>query len=226
MKRTAFLILCLAALAVTGCKDHYAAGQLITTSFVAEYRCLDIKHVHIATREDTILIKPIFTQQRYNAFDRGDDKEVYDSLTLKNGDTHYNGPVTWECFDTRHDDTTFVYFASTENLVKIELTAMNRAWDADHEAGASINDVAAFKGNILSDWIREGYPASGDPYSHFSIKHLDEMTPADYRLKLSNIGQTAEIFFTQKPAEPGKYTIEVKLYFEDGTLATAVELEF
>lgn len=207
----------LAALLVGCSADHYyAAGTLITTSYVPEYRHLS--DINVTWTGSVLRLSPVYGPGYVcNAFSRGDKRALFDSLAQKNHDTGYNGPVTWECQDTRHSDTTFVCFAPDINIVSVDVVCAE-AYDAEHPAGSSLSDIIYLRGNILAGWVSGGYHQGYDPRTMSDELRLDEMTAADYRLKLASVGQYPELSLARKPDSAGPHALQIDIRLDDSAV--------
>ncbi len=70
----------------------------------------------------------------------------------------------------------------------------NKAWDASHPAGESLNDLIEFAVFSYADFVDSGYSLLGN-VGDWKLKLLSEMTPEDFRL----IKPSVEFYFKKNP---------------------------
>lgn len=194
-----------------------------TRAFVMGYRGMSgISVTRIKYAEWAYAVNFHTTKERWGIFfDEG--RDYYDELCEKHNDTYYNRRV-----EINHNvvgPTPLLRCA--RDFVGLEVWS-SEDWDAEHPAGASLNDLALFVSDTPWPYIRSGYT---EKYSeekdgeYYPIdKPVAELTPDDMTL-LPEDG--FKILFDAPPAESGTHTLFVRLTADDGTVfETSKEIEF
>lgn len=231
------IILLLVALSLASCNidDDILprTEDRISSHFVSEYvSVIELSIGVIGRGKDTISVGFIAPPGAGISFlSSGRDLEIYDSLARKHNDTAYNGNVAFVyTYDRRKrisiSDTICQNRATLADVSSINVRC-DAAWDYNHPAGSSLNDIIRFSCYSLYPYICSGY-SSVVPKKSPVVKPLNEMTPEDYYLA---INYTNRFNFhlildhgPEIPSDSGRRTIFVDVEMDNGDVLSDQEV--
>lgn len=128
----------------------------------------------------------------------GSSGEKYKELCEKHGDNDYHGKDPYieslqkKCY--------------AKDFKALTITTLE-AFDKEHPAGSSIDDIAVYDGYTPYPWIKSGYDGLPD-FSHVT-KYVKDVTPEDMTL-LCYAGWFS-IYFTKYPTESSTIKLKITL---------------
>lgn len=161
--------------------------------------------------------------KKADCYSTGRDKDIYDSICIAHNDMTYNklGETT------EHADGNFYLSgdyvrADSPDWESISITS-DKAFDSEHPAGSSLNDLVMFYSYSLYPFIQSGYDESIYPHNRHLTpieKLVSELTLDDMKL-LEYHFMKAKMEFTKEPEEKGKHTITATIRQLDGRVFTS-----
>lgn len=144
------------------------------------------------------------SSERYSYNDL--DKTMFNMLACKHNDLAYNGKIC------KTNGFLTGNFASSADIESIKIYC-DSAWDANHEAGALLNDVINIWGFSCMNYIRNGY--KGEVLERIE-KPLNEMTKDDYELFVNADNTIVHFDFRSHPEPNVTMPLTVEMKFDDG----------
>ncbi len=153
------------------------------------------------------------TYYKYDS--KGEAKEKYEELCIKNGDTSYNKEdrLRPEWDNTSGKYTSYVY---VQNFVAIDVVS-NRDFDENHPAGTSLADIVKYSCHSYWGFVSGGYKDFDSTY--YLSGYLNEMPEEGLRL----ITVSWPIILQFPPIPPtaeGVHTLTVTLTTDEGEIIT------
>lgn len=182
-------------------------------SLIAEYGFIDtlyLKQTEIQAQIRNDISMCVSSASRtVSILSQGDDKTLFDEICVINGDTTYNGDIAdpeiigFSNYKSFYPDITFVD------------VICNRAYDAEHSAGASIADLVEISYESIKDYIDCGYQG---PRNCQRVKMVSEITAQDMRMLFRFF---PVLHLTKLPEGDGPFVLTVKMTTSDGVERSA-----
>lgn len=216
--------------------------RVFTRSYVMgyfEHTGIDITSTNIAPGDHDIWrrIELILLKGNYvgTYLDESEKKEAYDAICEKYGDMSYNDFVVVGGINSSKETPGLIEYPVV-NITSINIVS-NAAFDEDHPAGTSLNDIFYLAHvPMTKHFIENGYGKNGFDFQQVLNTHLSEVVPEElvltgrteswYNIDLSRWEWGAFDLFI-KPTLDKHHTFTVTVTFDDGrVLADTVEMTF
>lgn len=112
--------------------------------------------------------------------DEGEKKDAYDAICEKYGDMNYNDYVLVGGTGPQGNIPNLIDFPIV-NITSINVVS-NTAFDEQHPAGTSLNDIFHVNGFMAKNYIDNNYGRDGSNFRRTLNTHLDEVSPEEFVL--------------------------------------------
>ncbi len=233
MKRQPYFLLCITIYLLAGC-DAMETHKF--KSYVTTYFELNTFSLLQTSSGNIEIIDRSSGSYSWNS--KGTEKRTYDDLCEKNGDTSYNKKLSF--IGAPDEPRSF----SVQTINKIEVIS-NADWDADHPAGALLNDITILLSMSPYKYIRSGYKNEFDwandvpdayrleestqhlergvdiETKHPVYGYLSELNEDDFSLMGVGSSQLGWLVFENKPTLTTQHEVTVSLYLDNGKKISA-----
>lgn len=140
---------------------------------------------------------------------KGESAERFLEIALRNGDRSYDETVS--------DIIAWNRRCYAPNFSEVRVVCRDRAWDEEHAAGVSLNDIAEIHFSSFAKFVRNGY--TGSMAIEEITKRLTDLQPDDMSM-VCDWYRDLYIGFDHHPTQ-GKYRVEVTFVTTEGEEKTA-----
>ncbi len=209
MKRIVVGVLFLAALVgFTGCDDEKMQDGTTPPVYVEYYMdCYSEAETMSLKATDNGLVVYIDGEQVHVDDRLPSQWKRFKELSERNGD-YCNRKIPFALFMSPR--------SAYVNFVRLDVQC-DRAWDATHPAGSSLNDLFRAQSSSFAEMIRSEYRLLGVSEVDFL---LSDAVPEDLKMLNAVSNDCCSLVYTAPPAEAGDYTLTVTMETDEGVVLT------